>query len=700
MASQDPYNRFPASVPGTAATATAAAAGVAAGVPATMAMTQGALLAGMYSANGHSEGSKDGSLSGCRPHQSESSTGSATFIKVKNTFVEVSDEDSDSGDDLGSKDMVDAMTCLGPRRPSLLSSPAAGGRRLSTGARAALEELEREYQQQAAAAAAAAALYDHYDLHGRNGSSSNNNKTNGSAQQGGMEGAVATSWKTPSANSALSAARGSGNAKTGTVRVSDVASHAGDTTIPGTVSGEEHAVTKNGSLKVKNTFLEVEDEEDEERSSDMRQLKTDPARRANGRGAMSALPSLPETLMEDPSSVMYVQPSANLAWQTPLASIVTATSPLASANLAMHFGLEDDMEPMDSSRLSSEEPSEENMCMLTTKSTIFGMSQVNSAALGARDSPRQASPVMYITPSSALASGALPDSPTSVNQFMNSVSNINTSIINNSNNSNNNSPSGAGGRPSPTSSTLRGSPTATTSEASPAASTNTGRKPVVLAPGVEPLDIRQPSMSIGSVTHGNGECRPCAWFWRPQGCTNGEECRHCHLCPAGEVKSRRKSKLASLKATAREAAAAAAAASVVSPTSSRGGSGVAVVMPPGPVQPGALSPHPSSPMAGGGGPTCFPASLPPSAPSSPTGMPTSPMGFMQPGRVRGGSSLQANPPPLQPRLPTHQLQASSPHGGHHHHGGLSPCGGSAMSAGGFFSPPPPPSQPPNIAGLT
>mmetsp|Transcript_43897 Transcript_43897/g.103836 ORF Transcript_43897/g.103836 Transcript_43897/m.103836 type:complete len:465 (-) Transcript_43897:96-1490(-) len=46
--------------------------------------------------------------------------------------------------------------------------------------------------------------------------------------------------------------------------------------------------------------------------------------------------------------------------------------------------------------------------------------------------------------------------------------------------------------------------------------------------------------SVGSVLHGTGQCTPCAWFWKPQGCHNGSECRHCHSCPRGEIKSRRK----------------------------------------------------------------------------------------------------------------------------------------------------------------
>lgn len=29
--------------------------------------------------------------------------------------------------------------------------------------------------------------------------------------------------------------------------------------------------------------------------------------------------------------------------------------------------------------------------------------------------------------------------------------------------------------------------------------------------------------SLGSKAHGTGECKPCAWYWKPQGCRNGKE---------------------------------------------------------------------------------------------------------------------------------------------------------------------------------
>ena len=66
-----------------------------------------------------------------------------------------------------------------------------------------------------------------------------------------------------------------------------------------------------------------------------------------------------------------------------------------------------------------------------------------------------------------------------------------------------------------------------------------------LAPGCLPLEERVPTASVGSVDHVDHEqvppglepCRPCAWYWRPQGCLNLEECRHCHMCPKSALKA-------------------------------------------------------------------------------------------------------------------------------------------------------------------
>lgn len=53
--------------------------------------------------------------------------------------------------------------------------------------------------------------------------------------------------------------------------------------------------------------------------------------------------------------------------------------------------------------------------------------------------------------------------------------------------------------------------------------------------------------SRGSQFHGTGKCRPCAWYWKPQKCQNKQDCGYCHLCPDGELKSRKKSKVAAMR---------------------------------------------------------------------------------------------------------------------------------------------------------
>jgi len=48
--------------------------------------------------------------------------------------------------------------------------------------------------------------------------------------------------------------------------------------------------------------------------------------------------------------------------------------------------------------------------------------------------------------------------------------------------------------------------------------------------------------SHGSALHSSRRCKPCAWFHKASGCSNGNACKHCHLCPAGEIKARKKSR--------------------------------------------------------------------------------------------------------------------------------------------------------------
>jgi len=71
-------------------------------------------------------------------------------------------------------------------------------------------------------------------------------------------------------------------------------------------------------------------------------------------------------------------------------------------------------------------------------------------------------------------------------------------------------------------------------------------------PGLAPPPSTSEVPSLGSALHDSGECRPCAWFWKLQGCQNGRECRHCHLCPDGEIKVRKKEKLGSLRQEMKE----------------------------------------------------------------------------------------------------------------------------------------------------
>merc|ERR1711865_331215 len=52
--------------------------------------------------------------------------------------------------------------------------------------------------------------------------------------------------------------------------------------------------------------------------------------------------------------------------------------------------------------------------------------------------------------------------------------------------------------------------------------------------------------SRGAALHGTGTCKPCAWFWKPQGCSNGQECCHCHACPEGEMKARKNAKMSQI----------------------------------------------------------------------------------------------------------------------------------------------------------
>lgn len=71
--------------------------------------------------------------------------------------------------------------------------------------------------------------------------------------------------------------------------------------------------------------------------------------------------------------------------------------------------------------------------------------------------------------------------------------------------------------------------------------------PAPAAPGPRPqfppgLSPPLGTPNHGSVLHSLGQCRPCAWYWKKVGCQRGENCDHCHFCPEGESKARKKAK--------------------------------------------------------------------------------------------------------------------------------------------------------------
>jgi len=58
---------------------------------------------------------------------------------------------------------------------------------------------------------------------------------------------------------------------------------------------------------------------------------------------------------------------------------------------------------------------------------------------------------------------------------------------------------------------------------------------------IEKAFHRAATKSEGSVLHPH-DCKPCAWYHHARGCQRGADCEFCHLCPAGEIKRRKKEK--------------------------------------------------------------------------------------------------------------------------------------------------------------
>jgi len=63
----------------------------------------------------------------------------------------------------------------------------------------------------------------------------------------------------------------------------------------------------------------------------------------------------------------------------------------------------------------------------------------------------------------------------------------------------------------------------------------------------EKMEYRPMVMSMGSVGHALGKCKPCAFFHKEQGCQDGEACNFCHLCKPGEKKRRQKEKFEAMR---------------------------------------------------------------------------------------------------------------------------------------------------------
>lgn len=58
--------------------------------------------------------------------------------------------------------------------------------------------------------------------------------------------------------------------------------------------------------------------------------------------------------------------------------------------------------------------------------------------------------------------------------------------------------------------------------------------------------------SVGALGHDKSTCNPCAWNWKPGGCFNGRSCNFCHECKEGEMKRRRKERVAALRRSEKE----------------------------------------------------------------------------------------------------------------------------------------------------
>lgn len=74
-----------------------------------------------------------------------------------------------------------------------------------------------------------------------------------------------------------------------------------------------------------------------------------------------------------------------------------------------------------------------------------------------------------------------------------------------------------------------------------------------IAPFLPQQEEDQAVPSIGSQAHRFGQCMPCGFVHKPDGCAKGANCPFCHLCSAGTIKERKHMKKMSLKMRKMEA---------------------------------------------------------------------------------------------------------------------------------------------------
>lgn len=74
-------------------------------------------------------------------------------------------------------------------------------------------------------------------------------------------------------------------------------------------------------------------------------------------------------------------------------------------------------------------------------------------------------------------------------------------------------------------------------------------EPAVMAEAALPADRR--SWSAGAQGHAIGNCKPCAWNWKPSGCSKGPDCEYCHMCDEGAIRRKKQGRMVMRRQVAR-----------------------------------------------------------------------------------------------------------------------------------------------------